>query len=124
MAILQRKLVTLHRNYETTGDEDIKNGWLHFINTTMKPVGSLVNSKGSGEHQPRFSVQFDDGITILLHTIKDEIVYENMISVGMDTYFLKNMKWPSGKNLEKRTKLAVDYVQKNIKNNRYKQLKK
>ena len=89
----------------------------------MKPIGSLVNSKGSGEHQPRFSVQFDDGITILLHTIKDEIVYENMLSVGPDTYFLKKGKWPSGKNLEKRTTMAIDYVQKNIKNNRYKQIR-
>lgn len=90
----------------------------------MKPVGSLVNGKGTGEHQPRFSVQFDDGITILLHTVKGEILYENMISVGLDTHFLKNMKWPSGKNLSNRTALAIEYVQKNIKNNRYKQLKK
>ena len=90
----------------------------------MKPIGSLVNGKGTGEHQPRFSVQFDDGITILLHTVKGEIVYENMISVGLDTYFLKNMRWPTGKNLSNRSALAIDYVQKNIKNNRYKQLKK
>ena len=89
----------------------------------MKPIGSLVNGKGSGENQPRFSVQFDDGITILLHTVKEQISYENMLSVGVGSYYLKTGKWPKGKALENRVNMAIEYVQKNIKNNRYKQIK-
>lgn len=90
----------------------------------MKPISSLVNSTKSHENHPRFSVHFDDGMTILLHTVKDELVYENMLSVGVGSYYLTTGKWPTGKNLEKRVRLSVEYIQKNIKNNRYKQLKK
>lgn len=89
----------------------------------MKPIGSLVNTNIPDGNHPRFSVQFDDGITIMLHTIKGELVYENMLSVGVDTYYLKTGKWPKGKQLEKRVKMAVDLVNKNIKNNRYKHIR-
>lgn len=83
----------------------------------MKPVSSLIN--GGTKTKPRYSVHFDDGITILLKTANEELVYENMLSVGPDTYYLKKGKWPSGKNLDTRVELAVAFINKNIKNNRY-----
>lgn len=83
----------------------------------MKPTSSLIN--GGTKAKPRYSVHFDDGITLILKTENDTLVYENMLSVGLDTYYLKNMRWPTGKNLEKRVELAVAFINKNIKNNRY-----
>lgn len=83
----------------------------------MKPVSSLLN--GGTKKNPRYSVHFDDGITLIVKTVNDKIVYDNMLSVGLDTYYLKKGKWPSGKNLEKRVELASEYINKNIKNNRY-----
>lgn len=86
----------------------------------MKPIGSLVNSNKSDSNHPRFSVHFDDGMTILLQTIRDDLVYENMLSVGIGSYFLKTGKWPKGKQLEKRVNMSIEFIKKNIKNNRYK----
>lgn len=83
----------------------------------MKPISSLVN--GGTKTKPRYSVHFDDGITIIIKTVSDELVYENMLSVGLDSYFLKKGKWPEGKNLETRIDLAIQFIKKNIKNNRY-----
>lgn len=83
----------------------------------MKPISSLLN--GGTKKNPRYSVHFDDGITLILKTVDACLVYENMLSVGLDTYYLKKGKWPSGKNLEKRVELAIAYINKNIKNNRY-----
>lgn len=83
----------------------------------MKPVSSLLN--GGTKKNPRYSVHFDDGITLIVKTVDDKIVYENMLSVGLDTYYLKKGKWPTGKNLEKRVELASEFINKNIKNNRY-----
>lgn len=83
----------------------------------MKPISSLLN--GGTKKNPRYSVHFDDGITLILKTIDGVLAYENMLSVGLDTYYLKKGKWPTGKNLEKRVELAVAYISNNIKNNRY-----
>ena len=83
----------------------------------MKPIGSLVN--GGTKTSPRYSVHFDDGITIILKTVSGSLTHENMLSVGQDTYYFKKGKWPTGKNLEKRIELAVAFISKNIKNNRY-----
>jgi hypothetical protein len=83
----------------------------------MKPISSLIN--GGTKNNPRYSVHFDDGITIILKTANGELIYENMLSVGPDTYYLKKGKWPSGKNLDNRIELAVAFINKNIKNNRY-----
>ena len=83
----------------------------------MKPVSSLLN--GGTKKNPRYSVHFDDGITLIVKTVDDKIVYDNMLSVGLDTYYLKKGKWPAGKNLEKRIELASEFINKNIKNNRY-----
>lgn len=83
----------------------------------MKPISSLIN--GGTKTNPRYSVHFDDGMTIILKTVNGELIYENMLSVGLNTYYLKKGKWPTGKNLEKRVELAVAFISKNIKNNRY-----
>ena len=83
----------------------------------MKPVSSLLN--GGTKKNPRYSVHFDDGITLIVKTVDEQIVYENMLSVGLDSYYLKKGKWPTGKNLEKRIELASQFSNKNIKNNRY-----
>ena len=83
----------------------------------MKPVSSLLN--GGTKKNPRYSVHFDDGITLIVKTVDEQIVYENMLSVGLDSYYLKKGKWPTGKNLEKRVELASQFINKNIKNNRY-----
>ncbi len=83
----------------------------------MKPIGSLLN--GGTKARPRYSVHFDDGMTIIIKTENDTLKYDNMLSVGLDSYFLKKGKWPTGKNLEKRVELAVAYITKNVKNNRY-----
>lgn len=123
MDLLSSRVEPVCGNHKAPGDENIKNCRIHSQYLTMKPTGSLVNSNKTNPAHPRFSVHFDDGITILLHTISSELVYENMLSVGPETYFLKTGKWPKGKNLEKRINLAIEFIEKNIKNNRYKELR-
>lgn len=83
----------------------------------MKVISSLKN--GGTKAKPRYSVHFDDGITLIVLMIDNAIEYDNMLSTGLDSYFLKKGKWPSGKNLEKRLELAQAYILRNIKNNRY-----
>lgn len=83
----------------------------------MKPVSSLLN--GGTKKSPRYSVHFDDGITMIMKTVDGEIQYESMLSVGLNSYYLKKGKWPTGKNLEKRVELCREFINKNIKNNRY-----
>jgi hypothetical protein len=83
----------------------------------MKPVSSLLN--GGTKKSPRYSVHFDDGITMIMKTENGDLVYENMLSVGLESYYLKKGKWPRGKNLEERIELCKQFIQKNIKNNRY-----
>lgn len=83
----------------------------------MKPIGSLSN--GGTKKNPRYSVHFDDGMTLIIKTVNDQLVFDGMLSTGLDSYYLKTGKWPSGKNLDKRMELAVAYIQKNKKNNRY-----
>ena len=90
----------------------------------MKPVSSLVNSNKNDDNHPRYAVHFDDGMTIILHTVRGELIYENMLSVGLGSYFLKTGKWPKGKQLEKRVELSKEFINKNIKNNRYKYKRK
>jgi hypothetical protein len=83
----------------------------------MKPVSSLSN--GGTKTRPRYSVHFDDGITLIVNFKDGVIQYESMLSVGLGSYYLKKGKWPAGKNLDKRIELADQYINKNIKNNRY-----
>lgn len=83
----------------------------------MKITGTLRNaSKG----QVIFHVYFDDGMTINLRQVNDEeFVYANMLSTGLDSYYLRTGKWPKGKNLEKRVSLGSELITKNLKKNRY-----
>jgi hypothetical protein len=62
-----------------------------------------------------FSVSFDDGITIILN---NRLEFFNMISTGLDSYFLKKGKWPRGKNLSNRVDIGSKWISKN--KNRYK----
>ena len=94
MDVLSKRMAKICGVYETTGDENIKDNRIYCQYTTMKPTGSLLNSKASDKNHPRFAVHFDDGMTIIMETVKGELVYENMLSVGPDTYFLKKGKWP------------------------------
>lgn len=86
----------------------------------MKIVSSLYN--GGGETAARYSVHFDDGITVLIIKKGDQFEYENMLSTGLDSVLFKK-GWPKGKSLDKRVKLAEEFVSNNIKRNRYKKRK-
>ena len=83
----------------------------------MKPTSSLVN--GGTKLNPKYSVHFDDGITIFMITRNEKLEYDGMLSTGLDSYYLKLKKWPSGKNLSTRVEMAVEFINKNKKNNRY-----
>jgi hypothetical protein len=83
----------------------------------MKPISSLIT--GGTKTNPLFSVHFDDGITLILETKNDDLMYNSMLSTGLDSYFLKKGKWPAGKNLQNRIDLAIAFINKNKKNNRY-----
>ena len=87
----------------------------------MKVISSLRN-RGTAKN-PRYSVHFDDGITLIMNTVNNKLVYESMLSVGLGSYYLMKGKWPEGKNLDKRIDLAIQYIHKNVKNNRYKKYK-
>jgi len=95
----------------------LQNISIHCEYHIMKPISSLIN--GGTKKNPRYSVHFDDGITLIVNSKDDKIVYENMLSTGLDSYYLKKGKWPAGKNLEKRIELAEQFINKNKKNNRY-----
>jgi len=62
-----------------------------------------------------FAVSFDDGITVILDSDR---MYHSMLSVGLDSYYLKKRKWPKGKSLDKRVCMGKEWVEKNKK--RYK----
>lgn len=62
-----------------------------------------------------YAVTFTDGISIILD---EKMRCCNMISTGLDSYFIIKGKWPGGKNLEKRVSLAGTWIEKN--KNRYK----
>ena len=82
----------------------------------MKITGTLRNTAFNKEI---FHVHFDDGMTINIRRSGQQFIYDNMVSKGLDSYFLKKCKWPKGKNLEKRMEMGVALIKKNIKNNRY-----
>ena len=62
-----------------------------------------------------YAISFDDGITLIMN---ERFSVVNMISTGLESYFLEKKKWPKGKNLEKRSILATNWLEKN--KNRYK----
>lgn len=66
-----------------------------------------------------FAVSFDDGITVILD---DELKYNTMLSVGLDSSFLKTGKWPTKNNISKRVIMGQQWIEKN--KSRYKKFKK
>jgi hypothetical protein len=80
----------------------------------MKVTGARWNNDTK-----RFCVDFDDGITLL---ISDQHEVENMLSVGLDSYFICKGKWPAGTNLSRRREMAIEWVEKN--KHRYKSYNK
>lgn len=62
-----------------------------------------------------FAASFDDGMIIILDNKLD---YHNMLSTGLDSYFIRKGKWPSGKNLDNRVLATRHWITKN--KNRYK----
>lgn len=65
-----------------------------------------------------FAVEFDDGITVILN---DKLEYHSMLSVGLDSVFLRTNKWPTKANMTKRIDLSKVWIEKN--KNRYKKFK-
>jgi hypothetical protein len=78
----------------------------------MKPKVTGVTHHGT--HRT-FAVSFDDGMIIVL---TQSLEYQTMLSVGPDSYYLNNGKWPTEKNIEIRVQMGRDWVNKNKK--RYK----
>lgn len=83
----------------------------------MKPQSSL---KFKHDGETRYSVHFDDGITIVVKHDQDEFEYLYMLSVGLNTYYTINQRWPGKHNINSRVKMAKQFIERNIKNNRYK----
>jgi len=70
-----------------------------------------------------FSATFDDGLIIIYEYNSDSntIEYLYMVSVGLDSVYLKTHKKPGEKNMNKRLSMVETWIEKNKK--RYKLLK-
>lgn len=62
-----------------------------------------------------FAAGFDDGITVILD---QELQYKNMLSTGLDSYFIKKNRWPTAKNMQRRVEMMIEWIMRNKK--RYK----
>ena len=62
-----------------------------------------------------YAITFSDGITLI---INEEFKYVNMLSCGLESYYIKKNKWPTSKSIASRTSLGVKWIEKN--KNRYK----
>ena len=62
-----------------------------------------------------YAVTFGDGVTVILG---EKFEYLNMISCGLDSYYMKKWKWPTTKNINARILLGITWIEKN--KNRYK----
>ena len=71
----------------------------------MKITGARWNND-----RQYYCVDFDDGITIMMNESHSVV---NMLSTGLDSYFLQKFKWPTGKNLEKRKQLGEAWLTRN-----------
>ena len=69
----------------------------------------------------KFAVSFDDGITVVYHWVDEALEYFTLLSTGLSSSYINTGKWPTGKNIAKRTLVATERVNKNKK--RYKLLK-
>jgi len=74
-----------------------------------------ITSVSYNDIHDTFAVSFNDGITIILN---QKLEYHNMISTGLDSYFIKKGKWPTNNNINKRVDLSIQWIMKN--KNRYK----
>ena len=70
----------------------------------MKVISSLRN-RGTAKN-PRYSVHFDDGITLIMNTVNNKLVYESMLSVGLGSYCQGKGKLPASIFLVKICDLA------------------
>ena len=70
-----------------------------------------------------FSATFDDGLIIVYEYLaeSDSIEFMHMVSVGLDSVYLKTMKRPTEANMSKRQTMVNTWVAKN--KNRYKLLR-
>ena len=69
-----------------------------------------------------FAAQFSDGITVIYTYTEDQLNYDNMLSVGLSSSYIKTGKWPTLNNLKRREQFAMEWFTKNRK--RYKLLRK
>lgn len=83
----------------------------------MKPLSSL---KFNREGETRYSVHFDDGMTIVVRHVDESFEYVTMLSVGSETYYTTKHKWPDKRNINTRMRMIKTFIERNIKNNRYK----
>ena len=67
------------------------------------------------DERQTFAASFDDGMVVILD---DKLEYRNMLSTGLDSYFIRKGKWPKGKNLDNRVLAVKHWITKN--KNRYK----
>jgi hypothetical protein len=74
-----------------------------------------IESVSYNDTHSTFAASFDDGITIIL---TDKLQYQNMISTGLDSYFMTKGKWPTRASINKRVTLSTQWIHKN--KNRYK----
>lgn len=74
-----------------------------------------IESARWNESNKTFAASFSDGITVIL---TDELEYHNMVSTGLESYYIEKRKWPRGKNLSTRVNLSKEWIGKN--KNRYK----
>ena len=122
MVVLQEELESLLLHRQASGAKVCEDRGADRDRDPMKTTGSL---RDTSHGMTRYHIYFDDGMTVtLVENSKQQLQYHNMLSVGTDTYYLKNMRWPSGANLKKRVQLGIALVEKNLKNNRYRIKKK
>ena len=74
-----------------------------------------IESVSYNDTHSTFAASFDDGIIIIL---TDKLQYHNMVSIGLDSYFIIKGKWPTPANINKRVTASTEWIMKN--KNRYK----
>jgi len=93
----------------------------------MSKILSITAANGhdyaSSKKVIRFSVTFDDGIIVVYSydEANQTLSQFTTVSVGPDSYFLKNYKLPGKANMAKRLLVAEERIKKN--RNRYKVFK-
>ena len=65
-----------------------------------------------------YAVEFADGIIVILD---DKLNYNSMLSVGLDSVYIRTGKWPTANSMQKRIQAGSEWINKN--KNRYKKFK-